>query len=88
MPLSVKIQLPSSFPDPRADRFNIYRILDNGNFSLLKSVPIGVTLTSDSDTSQGASYYYTALDSISGNESMASPIARVFRRVSTTPRAI
>lgn len=85
MNLAVKIQLPTEFSDERADKFRIYKLLDTGSFSLLSEIAIGTEFYVDINTMYGISYYFTAYDSTSGNESTASPIARIFKRRSTTP---
>lgn len=80
----VKISLPLTYDDPRATVFRIYKIV-NGHASVLLDSAIGYPYAIDTNADFGASYFYTAVDTLSGNESPASPIASIFRRRSTTP---
>ncbi len=81
---AVKIELPATFSDARASVFRVYKIFE-GQVSMLREINIGEPYVIDSQAAHGTSYFYTAVDKSSGNESVASPIAHVFRRRSTTP---
>lgn len=83
---SVRIQLPTEFPDTRATVFRVYRRSESvPQPALVAEVPIGTTDIVDGLADFGTYYFYTAKDTSSGNESPGSKLSYVFRRRSTMP---